>query len=181
MPGRKSHFKAGRRMSPPPLHGKVGRPRTTSPAKGKSVSPAVAQTRAARAAALWGSTAMRWRNQLSTTAGEIISFAARGVLLLVILCTMELPFIKPLLRFGHATARPGVKVIGAALALVQTMTNVSVNAPRGLWKSTSESEEDGTVYIEQPQHYRHADPNLDKKNLRRITTPHLRAIDAHIE
>jgi len=74
-----------------------------------------------------------------------------------------------------------VKGIGAALSVVHTMTNVSFSTLRGLCKSTSESEEDGTVYIEQPQHHRRADPNLDKKNLRKITTPHLRAIDAYIE
>ena len=58
---------------------------------------------------------------------------------------------------------------------------MSVSALRGLWNSTSESEEDGRIYIEQPQHHRRADPNLDKKKLRKITTPHLRAIDAYIE
>lgn len=138
-------------------------------------------TQAATAAAAWGATATRWRDQLSTTAGEIITFAVRRVLLLVILYTMELPVIKPALHFGHKTAHLGVKGIGAALDVVHTMTNVSVNALRGLWNSTSESEEDGRVYIEQPQHHRRADPNLDKKKLRKITTPHLRAIDAYIE
>jgi len=39
-------------------------------------------------------TATLWRDQPSTTAGEIISFAARRVLLLVILHTMELPAMK---------------------------------------------------------------------------------------
>ena len=91
--GRASHTKARRRMSPPPLHGKAGRPRTISPAKGKSVKPALVHTQAATAAAAWGATAARWRDQLSTTAGEIITFAVRRVLLLVILYTMELPVI----------------------------------------------------------------------------------------
>ena len=36
--------------------------------------------------------------------GEIITFAARRVLLLVILYTTELPVIKPLLQFGHKKA-----------------------------------------------------------------------------
>ena len=39
-----------------------------------------------------------WRDQPSTTAGEIISFAARRVLLLVILHTMELTAMKGVLQ-----------------------------------------------------------------------------------
>ena len=41
---------------------------------------------------------MLWRDQPSTTAGEIISFAARRVLLLVILLTMELSAMKGVLQ-----------------------------------------------------------------------------------
>ena len=51
-----------------------------------------------RFAAAWASTATLWRDQPSATAGEIISFAARRVLLLVILHAMELPAMKGVLQ-----------------------------------------------------------------------------------
>ena len=77
---------------------KLGRPRKSNPAIGKSGSPVAVRTQAATAAASWSSTATLWRDQPSTTAGEIISFAARRVLLLVILHTMELPAMKGVLQ-----------------------------------------------------------------------------------
>ena len=64
-------------------------------------------TQAATAAAAWGATATRWRDQLSTTAGGIITFAVRRVLLLVILYTMELPVIKPALATTRLHLRMG--------------------------------------------------------------------------
>ena len=70
----------------------------SSPAIGKSVFPVAVRTQAATAAAAWASTATLWRDQPSTTAGEIISFAARRVLLLVILHTIELPAMKGVLQ-----------------------------------------------------------------------------------
>ena len=87
--GRSVHSKAKRRMPPSPVRGNAGRPPKRSLSKGKLVKPAVVQAQAATAAAAWGATATRWRDQLSTTAGEIITFAARRVLLLVILYTIE--------------------------------------------------------------------------------------------
>ena len=176
---RTPNSKAGRRVATPSPE-RRGAPKKMR-VDDKQVSPLATQTGTARSARAWQVTALRWRDQLSSRAGEIISFAARKVLLLAILYTMELPAIKGVLQFGHAAAHLGVKGMGAAFALVHTMTNVSVTALRVLWNSTSESEEDGRVYIAQPQHHRRADPNLDKKNLRKITTPHLRAIDAYIE
>ena len=88
------HSKAGQRRS----RSQLGRPRKSSPAIGKSVSPVAVRSQAATAAVAWASTAMLWRDQPSTTAGEIISFAARRVLLLVILHTMELPAMKGVLQ-----------------------------------------------------------------------------------
>ena len=77
---------------------KPGRPRKSSPAIGKSVSPVAVRTQAGAAAVAWASTATLWRDQPWTTAGEITSFAARRVLLLVILHTMELPAMKGVLQ-----------------------------------------------------------------------------------
>ena len=94
MPVRAVHSKAGHHRS----RSLLGRPRKSSPAIGRSVSPVAVRTQAATADAAWVSTATLWGDQPSTTAGEVISFAARGVLLLVILQTMELPAMKGVLQ-----------------------------------------------------------------------------------
>ena len=76
----------------------IGRPRKSSPTNGKSVSPVTVRTQAAAAAAAWASTATLWRDQPSATAGEAISFAARRVLLLVVLHTTGLPAMMGVLQ-----------------------------------------------------------------------------------
>ena len=96
-------------MSVRAVHSKAGQRRSRSPKASLAVLVRAAPPLASRSLQ-WrfglkpklllrrASTATLWREQPSTTAGEIISFAARRVLLLVILHTMELPAMKGVLQ-----------------------------------------------------------------------------------